>query len=64
VIKTAASSAGNEGPDSEKLLKALVEETIVTSNGSKNGHKNGKAERKTKAKPKSKTKTKAVVGAD
>jgi len=33
VIKNAALNAGTEGPDSEKLLRSLVEETIVSANG-------------------------------
>jgi cell division protease FtsH len=51
VIKNAA-TAGTEGPDSEKLLKSLVEETIVSANG--------KSEKDVKAtKKKSKSKAKA-----
>jgi cell division protease FtsH len=52
VIRAAANGA--EADDSEPLLKALVEETIVTSNG-----KNGKTPAKAKAKPKAKSKVKA-----
>jgi cell division protease FtsH len=53
VIKNAAASAGMDGTDSEKLLKSLVEETIVSANGK--SEKGAKASRK---KSKSKTKTK------
>ena len=54
VIRTAAST--DEVDDSELLLKALVEETMVSS---KNG--NGKSQEKAKAKPKTKSKAKAKV---
>ncbi|HKY54033.1 MAG TPA: hypothetical protein VJM08_07005, partial [Anaerolineales bacterium] len=52
VIRAASSS--DKPDDSESLLKALVEETIVTSNG--------KSPKKLKAKPKTRTKTKALTG--
>ena len=51
VIKEAAAGAGTESPDSEKLLKLLVEETIVSANGKDEKH--AKASKK-KAKSKSK----------
>jgi cell division protease FtsH len=54
VIRTAAST--DEVDDSELLLKALVEETMVSS---KNGY--GKSQEKAKAKPKTKSKAKAKV---
>lgn len=54
VIRTAAST--DEVDDSELLLKALVEETMVSS---KNGY--GKSQEKAKAKPKTKLKAKAKV---
>jgi cell division protease FtsH len=54
VIRTAAST--DEVDDSELLLKALVEETMVSS---KNG--NGKSQEKAKAKPKTRSKAKAKV---
>ena len=54
VIRTAAST--DEVDDSELLLKALVEETMVSS---KNG--NGKSQEKAKAKPKTKSKAKVKV---
>ena len=62
VIRASATTAGTETVDSEGLLKALVEETIVTRNGNgKNGHNgNGKSEEK-KSKPKAKAKPKAKV---
>jgi len=55
VIRSA--SNGAEADDSEPLLKALVEETIVTRNGHEN--KNGKTDGKGKPKVKPKTKAKA-----
>jgi cell division protease FtsH len=60
VIRSAAGD--NVGEDSQNLLKALVEETIVTSNGKENGHtKNGKAPKKKEtANPKIKAKAKAA----
>ena len=54
VIRTAASTDAVD--DSELLLKALVEETMVSS---KNGY--GKSQEKAKAKPKTKSKAKAKV---
>ena len=54
VIRTASST--DEVDDSEMLLKALVEETMVSS---KNGF--GKSQEKAKAKPKTKSKAKAKV---
>ncbi len=54
VIRAAASS--DEVDDSELLLKALVEDTIVNT---KNG--NGKSQERAKAKPKTKSKAKAKV---
>lgn len=55
VIRAASNGAGAD--DSEPLLKALVEETIVTRNG--HDSKNGKADANVKRKAKAKTKTKA-----
>jgi len=51
-----ASDSGNEAVDSEFLLKALVDETIVNGN-------NGNSENKSKPKPKRKTAPKAKAKA-
>jgi hypothetical protein len=53
VIKSAATNIGTDGPDSEKLLKLLVEETIVSANG-----KSEQAVKASKKKSKSKSKAK------
>lgn len=53
VIRSAANGASAD--DSEPLLRALVEETIVSNNGSSNG----KSPKKAKAKPKAKSRAKA-----
>src|SRR4030095_11763959 len=62
-IEIIRAAAGEVAPlDSEKMLKALVEETIISRNG-KNGHENGKSE-KSKTKSKSKAKEKETIEAE
>jgi cell division protease FtsH len=56
VIRAAANGA--EADDSGPLLKALVEETIVSGNGRNGKHKNGKSPKKPVAKPKVKSRSK------
>src|SRR5215208_1867866 len=51
-IIQAAAAEGNNMVDSEHLLKSLVEETIVTHNGSENGSPAKKPKAKRKANPK------------